>query len=515
MHLQNETLIINNTKTIDDEFLNCPSLPVLFSIIKEKIKIEISGSLKDRIQRSHNYLLNLFSDSETNERIYGVNTGFGQNAKMFLSFEDNKELQNNLIEYLDAATGEETNYILSKLTLLLRIINFARGYSGVSLEMVNRLTLFFNEDYTPIIPYEGSLGASGNLIPLARIGACLQGIGDCYTPFGEGRIESQEVLKILKLDKFTFKGKDALGLVNGTPLMAAIASENLFKCSHYLEKALDNISAIYEAQNYQLSFLSQDIHEVSKPHPGQVYVAQNLRKRANAMPRTGHKARGENGISREPMQSPYSIRCVPQILGALKDVLTFAETTVATEAFSVNDNPIISPVGGAVFSGGNFFGGHIAMSMDALKGQIVQFGSLIDRQILLLCDDRTNNGLPMNLSKKNTEGVFWDHGLKGLHQYATSLFCELSSSATVSAAHTRSTETHNQDIISLGTHSAKQVERLLKTLKKLMGIHTIITARVLELNGALKEGSDYCDICHDLDHKPVKKVLEEVEEKFA
>lgn len=511
MEIANAFVIQNEKVIIDENFLSEASFIELSKIIRENKQVEISEAQKEKIIKSHKAIIK--SLKQENKRVYGVNTGFGQNAKVFLSSEENTSLQQNLIEYLDAATGEETNYFISRLTLLLRIINFSRGYSGVSLDLIERLILFFNRDYTPVIPYEGSLGASGDLIPLAKIGSCLQGKEECYAPFGEGTIKSSEVLQSLGIEPFVFKGKDALGLVNGTPLMTALAINNLVTLENLLEQSIENIANIYKSQGYQLSFLSTDIHEVSKPHAGQITVARKLRALTRLEGRTKHESEGDKGFSEQPMQAPYSIRCVPQVLGALEDIIQFSKGVTATEAYSVNDNPIVSPEDESIFSGGNFYGGHIAMAMDALKGQIVQMGSLLDRQILLLCDDRTNLGLNMNLSKTLGTENFWDHGLKGLHQYATSLFCELSSSATISAAHTRSTETHNQDLISLGTHAAKQVERLLVTLKKITAIHTIISARVQELRSQ-KLTDKYQKIIKQLETLSIRQVLAEVEKEL-
>lgn len=473
-------------------------------IIQQGFQLRLSQEARVRIQASHTLLLRKLENKEF--RIYGVNTGFGQNAKMFLDESENELLQNNLIEYLDCAQGEMTSYKESKLTLLFRIINFLPGRSGVSLNLVESLITLFNHNLIPVIPEEGSLGASGDLIPLAAIGSVLAGRGECYEGNQDSIISGEAALKECCLEPMSFQQKDALGLVNGTSMMSAKTYLHLLQLEQVVETVIDNTGFLFKTLGLNLSFLSENVHEKAKNHRGQVKVAKTLRELADCHKNVEHHSLGSNGLQDKPMQYPYSLRCVPQIIGPLYDFLGFAKEICLTEILSVNDNPIVSVEDQQVYSGGNFYGSHIALINDGLKGPIAQIASLIDRQVLLLCDDRTNFDMPMNLAAREK---LWDHGLKGFHQYCSSLLCELTSSLSVTAAHTRSTETHNQDIISLGTHSARQVGRVLEQLKKMTKIHSIVTARVGEIQADKKIPQRLKNISFKMSRLGQKQILNE------
>jgi histidine ammonia-lyase len=433
----------------------------------------------DQIDRSYQ-LLKVRIDAGV--QVYGVTTGFGEGARKSLDGALHPDLQSNLLHYLDCSLGELANPTVARATLLLRIISLAQGYSAVSPALIERLIAVHDAGYAPAIPVQGSLGASGDLIPLASIGQCIRGLGEVYAP-NDALVPSMQMLEHLGLAPFRFEYKDALGLVNGTAFMTALASLALVELGHVLEWCLHSMTGLFVALHAHGSAFSPLVNERAKSHPGQAHVAARLRQLA------GWKSfdfapQRESGRHSQNLQDPYSIRCAPQVLGPVFEIVEQARTVIDREINSCNDNPLIDPETGAISSGGNFYGGSIAMVMDQLAWAGAHLADLLDRQILLLMHDSSNRGLPADLSGAGAVAgtdLLAHHGLKGLHQHASALASEIVRLAVPSSIFSRSSESHNQDKISLGTHAARNFTQQLGLIADLTAIHAACAAQALDL----------------------------------
>lgn len=442
-----------------------------------QLKIELPSSRLTLIERGFETLQRRVNKEGI--QIYGVTTGFGDSARHSLEAGAHGELQQSLLSYLSCAFGEMADLATSRATLLLRIIALGQGYSAVSPRLVQNLISLHNGGYAPVIPLEGSLGASGDLIPLASIGLALRGQGECYAPDGS-RVASSQVLKTLGLEAFDFPGKDALGLVNGTSMMTAIACLALQTFENNWLAMTRSVGGALMALRADPSAFSILVNDRAKTHPGQSQVARDLRALCGWQDETDFAKKRDPGEHQENLQDPYGLRCTPQILGPCLEAFEHASTMVEREINSANDNPLLDPDSGSVSSGGNFYGGSIALAMDQLAWAVAHSADLLDRQILLLVTDRTNRGLPSNLTG-NKDGTGAHHGFKGVHQYATSLTAEIMRLAVPCSIFSRSTESHNQDKISLGTHSARNAKRSIELLNRLVALHSACAAQALEL----------------------------------
>ncbi|HEY6880808.1 MAG TPA: aromatic amino acid ammonia-lyase [Polyangiales bacterium] len=415
-------------------------------------------------------------------QVYGVTTGFGEGARKSVDSQLNPDLQSNLLHYLDCSLGELAPPAVARATLLLRIISLAQGYSAVSPALIRRLIAIHDAGYAPAIPVQGSLGASGDLIPLATIGQCIRGLGEVYGP-DDRLLPAMHMLQRLELSPFEFADKDALGLVNGTSFMTALACLALVEFGHVLDWSLHAMGALFVALRAHPSAFSRLVNERAKSHPGQTYAAQRLRELAGFVDQDFSPQRAA-GHHSQNLQDPYSIRCTPQVLGPIFEIVTQAEQVIDREVNSCNDNPLLDPDTGWIASGGNFYGGAIAMVMDQLAWAGSHLADLQDRQILLLMHDRSNRGLPADLTGAGDvtgADVLAHHGLKGLHQHASALASEIVRLAVPSSIFSRSAESHNQDKISLGTHAARNFTQQLSLLADLTTLHAACAVQALDL----------------------------------
>lgn len=445
------------------------------------LMVEPSAAQWAMIEGSHAQLLRRIEDGV---QVYGVTTGFGEGARRTVSPDFQRALQSNLLDYLDCALGELASPELARATLLIRIISLAQGYSAVSSELVRRLIAVHAAGYAPAIPLQGSLGASGDLIPLATVGQCLRGLGQVYTAHNE-LISASQMLERLGLRPFEFAGKDALGLVNGTSLMTATACLALDAFESVWDWAMHSCAGLFSALRVHASAFSTLVNERAKSHPGQSYVAAVMRALCewSDFDFAPQRAHGEHQAS---LQDPYSMRCTPQVLGPCWEVLQSATAMVEREINSCNDNPLVDPDTGEIASGGNFYGGSIALAMDQLAWANAHIADLMDRQILVAVHENLNRGLPSNLSGAGRLSglgaeALAHHGLKGLHQHASALTSEIVRLAVPCSTFSRSAESHNQDKISLGTHAARNALAQLGLLQQLAAIHSACAAQAIDL----------------------------------
>ncbi|MGY1814170.1 HAL/PAL/TAL family ammonia-lyase [Blastococcus sp. SYSU D00820] len=424
--------------------------------------------------------------------IYGVTTGFGDSAHRQIAPGKAAALQQNMLRFLGCGTGPVAPPEVTRVTMLLRANCLAKGNSGVRPELVDRLLTLLAEDVLPLIPERGSCGASGDLVPLSYVGRTLVGETDVLH---RGRVRpAAEVLPDLGLEPLVLEAKEGLALTNGTSFMSAFACLAVGAATE-LAAVCDLLTAMAsEALLGNRGHFTEFLFARAKPHGGMVTSAANVR----TILAGSHLALDSEELFAGGMgshtfleldrqvQDKYSIRCAPHVTGVLRDVLTWVGEWVATEINSSDDNPLFDVGGGRVQSGGNFYGGHMGQAMDSLKVAVANVCDLLDRQLELLVDEKFNAGLTPNLVPRWTaddEQAGLHHGFKGMQLCSSAMTAEalkLSSPATV---HSRSTECHNQDKVSMGTIAARDARTIVELAQDVAAVHLIAVCQALELRG--------------------------------
>jgi histidine ammonia-lyase len=381
--------------------------------------------------------------------IYGVTTGYGDSCTVTVNKSLAYELPKQIYTFHGCGMGAYFNELEGRAILISRLISLARGYSGVSYNLLRQLTALLEHGITPRIPEEGSVGASGDLTPLSYVAAVLCGERDVY--FEGEVISAAEAYRRVGLEPISLRPKEGLALMNGTAVMTAIACLS-YERADYLQYISTRITAMNT-----LALDGNDFHYDArlfnvKPHEGQRSVAEALRRDLEATSAPTHSSR---------LQDRYSLRCAPHVIGVLADAMPHYRKLIETELNSTNDNPIIDPQSGSVLHGGHFYGGHIAHCMDSLKVNIANIADLLDRQLAQAVDVKFNHGLPSNLSGATGDRAVINHGLKAVQIGVSSWTAEALKLTMPASVFSRSTECHNQDKVSMGTIAARDCRRVL------------------------------------------------------
>jgi histidine ammonia-lyase len=406
--------------------------------------------------------------------LYGVNTGFGKSCGKRIPVRKNSGKGVSPIAFHGYGTGEPLGSEETRAAMLCRMICLARGNSGVSIALLEQMASFLNLGITPVVPAEGSVGASGDLTPMSYIAACLGGERDVF--YGGRRLPARKAIKLAGLTPYRYGAKEPLAMINGTSAMTGIAVLAVVRARRILHAAIAATALSVHAFKGKVHHFHPLIGEV-KPFPGQIFVAEKLRQLLET--RQAPTGIEENGP--DALQDPYSIRCTPQIAGVLGDALAWIERWVEIEANSSNDNPIFDPHTGQIFMSGNFYGGHIAFAMDALKAALASIADMSDRQIVLLLNPQTNRGLPADLVGAKGDDILVNHGFKAVSITATALCAETLKLTMPAAAFSRSCESHNQDKVSMGTIAARDALRICTLTERVVAIHLLAAAQGCEL----------------------------------
>lgn len=451
--------------------------------------VKITDETLSRVERSHHALLKLI---ESKLPIYGVTTGFGDSGSRTIPAHRSEELQRNLVSYLLCGSGPLLPVEASRATLAIRLNSFLRGHSGVSVELVERLKLHLEKDWIPAIPREGSLGASGDLVPLAYLGQVVQGEGNVH--FQGGVKPIAQLLKEEGLEPYRLKAKEGLALVNGTSAMAGLFLSNLTQARFLLETLCLNTSWLALALRGRTEAFDVLVNAQAKTSEGQKHIAETVlgylkEENYSSIP-LGH-IKIEDSRTVDWVQDRYSLRCVPQICGPIFETLTMLEGWLEREINSASDNPLIGSEGNLA-NGGNFYGGYLSHGMDYLKICMAHMADVVDRQVAYIIDEKSNRGLPTNLANWNglpEEDRHLHHGLKGLHQSTSAITSEIMAMATPGGIFSRSAESHNQDKVSLGMSAGVQAANMLESLFTVFTLQSAVLAQALDLRGVKLEGS--------------------------
>ncbi|GGD94633.1 histidine ammonia-lyase [Planktosalinus lacus] len=426
-------------------------LYTIIDIVDNQKKLSLSDEAILNINKSRTYLDNKLKNNET--PIYGINTGFGSLCNIKISSDNLTTLQENLVKSHACGTGDFVPREIIKLMLLLKVQSLSYGNSGVQLETVERLIDFYNHDILPVIYTQGSLGASGDLAPLAHLALPLLGLGEVYE--GSKIVQAKQVLTKKNWDPITLKAKEGLALLNGTQFMSAYGIYCLIK-SYKLSYLADVISAVsIDAFDCNMSPFDALVHEV-RPHSGQIKTAQHIRSFLE----------GSEIAATEKMnvQDPYSFRCIPQVHGATKDTLEFVRKTFKTEINSVTDNPNIFIDEDKIISGGNFHGQPLALGLDYMGIAMSELGSISERRTYQLVSGL--RGLPSFL----VDNPGLNSGFMIPQYTAASIVSQNKQLATPASVDSIVSSNGQEDHVSMGANAATKLLRIVENVETILAI---------------------------------------------
>jgi histidine ammonia-lyase len=437
----------------------------------------LGDAARGRMQESRDLIERLV---EAGEVVYGVTTGFGALASRSVEPADAERLQENLLMSHAAGVGAPLDAEIVRAMLLLRANTLALGHSGCRPELVDRLLAFLEHDIHPVVPAQGSVGASGDLAPLAHLALPLIGRG--HVELRGQLVPALVALREAGLEPLTLQAKEGLALLNGTQLMTAIGALLLADADRL--GATASVAAAISVE----ALLGTDVafaaaYQLARPHPGQIAVATELRYllRDSAV-QTGHHGDAHK------VQDPYSLRCVPQVHGAVRDALDHLRRVLDIEMNSATDNPLVFPeggvaagdalatAGGRVISGGNFHGEPVALALDFAKIAIAELGSISERRTSLLLDPRLNGGLPAFLAP--TSGL--DSGLMIVQYTAAALVSENKVLAHPASVDSIPTSANQEDHVSMGPIAARHARTVVDHVERIVAIELLVGAEALD-----------------------------------
>ena len=437
------------------------SLKDIYFLLENPEEIKLNDSLKTKINQSFNRTQKMAKDPKP---IYGINTGVGPLCTKKISPEDTKSLQRNLLLSHSVGVGNPISPELSRIMLLCKIKSLSRGFSGISLDLLDRLIYFLQHNLTPVVPEKGSVGASGDLAPLAHL--FLPVIGEGFFWNGNEKVKSKTVLKKHKLKPLVLNAKEGLALINGTQFILAYAIKAISKLDYLMDLA--DLAAAMSLEGFQgsLAPFRKELHEL-RPYKGSIKVANRISNLLDNSPNSN------SHIDCDRVQDPYSIRCAPQVHGASRNALNHLKELVTIEINSVTDNPIILDDNSTI-SGGNFHGQPLALALDYLKIAASEIGNISDRRSYLLLEGL--HGLPPML----TENPGLNSGFM-ITQYTTAaLVSENKSLCFPASADSIPTGMGQEDHVSMGSISARICLEVINNLEKILAIELLHAAQSLE-----------------------------------
>lgn len=465
------------------------TLDQLEKIIANNAKIALSEECIALIKKSRHYLDQKLSKSET--LFYGINTGFGSLCNIRISNDEIEKLQERLVISHACGIGDEVPRHVIKLMLLLKIQSLSYGFSGIKLETIHRLIDFYNQDIIPLIYQLGSLGASGDLAPLAHLSLPLLGMGEVYF---EGKKENSDtVLQQFNWNPLKLSSKEGLALLNGTQFSAAYMSWCMLKTRRLLKLANLTAAISIDAYDCNLSPFDHRIHQI-RPHPGQVKTAAFILL-ALKNSEIAHS-------SKNTVQDPYAFRCVPQVHGASSDAFDYAEKVLTTEINSVTDNPNIFPDDDAILSGGNFHAQPLALALDFLAIALAELGSISERRTYQLISG--NRGLPVFLIPK--AGL--NSGLMIPQYTAASIVSQNKQLCTPASVDSIVSSNGQEDHVSMAANAATKAYRVVENVDRIIAIEFMTATQALEFRRPAKSSPLVENILEQY-RKEVKPLVED------
>lgn len=439
---------------------------------------ELSKEAKKKIEDCRTFLEDKIKRSEA--PIYGINTGFGALYNKSIDEKDLGKLQENLVMSHACGMGDEVPVHIVKLMLYLKARGLSYGLSGVQLSTVDRLMDYLNHEVYPVIFQLGSLGASGDLAPLAHL--CLPMLNKGEVNYKGEKVSAEKVNQKLSLSAVQFKSKEGLALLNGTQFMSAYASYTLYQCKQLFEASLLISALAIDAFDGRPEPFDEKIQN-ARPHEGQKYVASKIRELLKGSEMLGR--------TKKHVQDPYSFRCIPQVMGASYDALNHIEKIFTTEINSVTDNPTIFPEADEVISGGNFHGQPLAINLDYLSIVASEIASISERRIYQLING--NRDLPNFLAA--------DAGLNSgfmIAQYAAASIVSQNKHLCMPASvDTIDSSKGQEDHVSMGANAATKCYKIVNNLKSVLAIELFTAAQAMEFRRPSKSSKSVEELLSD------------------
>lgn len=432
-------------------------------------KVQVSSEIRKRVERSHNELQ---KHLDSGEAIYGVNTGFGALSENRIEESDLKQLQLNLIRSHCAGTGPPLDEGVTRAILLLKLINFSHGYSGIRWRVVRQLCDFFNHDILPVIPSRGSVGASGDLVPLSHMSLALMGEGEVH--FNDRVIPTMVALRETGIEPLELGPKEGLGLVNGTQVSTALAVVGHYRMERILKTA-DIIGAMtVEATLSSRKVFNPKIHRLKK-HPGQRKCAGNIwRILSGSQIVQSHSECGT-------VQDPYSLRCIPHIHGACRELFTSTKRIIENEINSVSDNPLVLSERDGIVNSGHFHGEVIGQAADSLSIAAVELGGISERRIF-----RMMEGVEGTAFKFLARNPGLESGFMMVQVTAAALASENKTQAFPASVDSIPTEGNQEDFVAMSPWAGRKLLRILENVTHILGIELLTATQMLDLHKPLR-----------------------------
>lgn len=451
--------------------LNGDGLTIEQVVLVARDNAEVALDLPPRFHASRELVR---SKAAGPDAVYGINTGFGELSTVRISADHVADLQRNLLASHSAAVGESLPIAFSRAMLLLRLNALVKGYSGVRVEVVQLLAAMLNRRVHPVIPSRGSVGASGDLAPLAHLASVLIGMGEAEVD-GQ-RLPGSEALARAGLTPIVLEAKEGLALINGTQLMAASGCLALFDADLLVNAAEVACALSVEALKGSIRPFDPRLQSV-RPHPGQVAAAEHLHALLEGSPIVASHQTPDCPV----VQDPYSLRCAPQVFGAVREGLRFARDIVEREINSATDNPLCFPDSGEVISGGNFHGQPVALALDTAKLVLTQLGNFSERRSYRLLD-ATRSGLPAFLAAE--PGL--NSGYMVAQYTAASLCSENQTLAVPASLHSIPTSAGMEDFNSMGATSALHLRQIVENVSRIVAVELLCASQGVECRRPLR-----------------------------
>jgi len=443
----------------------------------EPVMVDLGDDARRRIAESNEFVDDVVAHGDT---VYGVNTGFGQLASVRIGDDDLAQLQENLVRSHAVGVGEDLDDDIVRLVMLMKVIALAEGFSGVRLELVEKLCELINNNIFPRIPSRGSVGASGDLAPLAHMAGALIGIGEVRV---QGNLVPAPIaLKEAGIEPLRLAPKEGLALLNGTQVSTALVLAAVFRTENVLSAALMSGAMSSDAIKGSDTPFDRRIQSV-RGHGGQIAVAAVLRDLM-----TGSDIRASH-VGCDRVQDPYSIRCQPQVIGACLDVLRHVCSVLETEANAVTDNPLVFTDSRSILSGGNFHAEPVALAADYLALAIAEIGALSERRIALLIDSHLS-GLPAFL----VEHGGLNSGFMMAQVTAAALASENKSHAHPASVDSIPTSANQEDHVSMATFAARRLHTMLDNVEDIVAIELLAAAQGIDFHHPQKSSPAIEDV---------------------
>ena len=447
------------------------SLKILENIWRNDHPVRLSDTARDSVDRAAEIVAR---HSEGREAIYGVNTGFGKLASIKIAPEDTQALQTNLVLSHCCGVGETLDIPTTRLMMTLKLLSLGRGASGVRWSVISLIEDMLEQDVVPVVPAQGSVGASGDLAPLAHMAAAMIGAGEVY--YRGQRVAARAGLESAGLMPVQLGPKEGLGLINGTQFSTACALAGLFDANRNLVQALVSASLSTDAVMGSTAPLLAEIHEL-RGHPGQIRVAAAMRTIM-----CGSEIRESHRQDDVRVQDPYCIRCQPQVAGAALDLLVQAGNVLEIEANAVSDNPLVLVEREEIVSGGNFHAEPVAFAADLIALAIAEIGAIAQRRIAVMVDPTLSFDLPPFLA--SSPGL--NSGMMIAEVTTAALMSENKHLANPCSTDSTPTSANQEDHVSMAAHGARRLARMNQNLSMILAVEFLCGAQGVEYRAPLR-----------------------------